>query len=207
MAELTDGAYFRAMEKLAPLAAIIAAPTLAPGPNNIIVMALSTSRGLKATVPSMVAIAAGSAIMLGVVTSVAEFYFIEHRLSWIAAGGSLALAAVATWQWIRAGRAGPQASRVAGPAGLVLLQWVNPNSWILVVVVAASANTAQVSTAAVLALLVGVSIASSLCWALFGGLLARVTRHQNRSVWLERLLAAALFAAAANIFFAHIGEL
>lgn len=207
MARLADGAYFWPMEKLASLAAIIAAPTLAPGPNNIIILALSTSRGLKAAFPSMVAIAAGSAIMLGVVTSLAEFYFIEHRLSWIAAGGSLALAAVATRQWFRAGRAGPPASRVAGAAGLVLLQWVNPNSWILVVVVAAAATTARVSTTAVLALLVGVSIASSLCWALFGGLLARITRHQNRSVWLERLLAAVLFAAAANIFFAHIGDL
>lgn len=207
MAGLPDGAYFRPMEKLASLAAIIAAPAFAPGPNNFIVMALSTSRGLNATVPAIVAIAAGSAIMLGVVMGVAEFYFIEHQLSSIAAGGSLALAAVATRQWLRAGRDRPPTSRVAGAAGLVLLQWINPNSWILTVVVAAAANTAHVSTAAVLALLFGVSIVSSLGWALFGGLFARVTRQQGRSVWLERLLAAALFAAAANIFFAHVGDL
>lgn len=207
MASLKGDAYSRPMEKLAPLAAIIAAPTLAPGPNNLIVLALSTSRDLKATIPAIVAIAAGSAIMLGVVMSLAEFYFIEHWLSWIATGGSLSLAAVATRQWLRAGRAGPPASRVAGAAGLALLQWINPNSWILTVVVAATASSARISITAVLALLVGISIASSLCWALFGGLLARITRHQNHIVWLERLLAAALFAAAANIFFAHLGDL
>src|SRR4030095_9567629 len=92
------------MHSLLSLAAIIALPMITPGPNNFIVMAQSLAGGVRRAIPSILAIAAGSAIMMTVAIRFVTFVFVERTQLWIGIAGSFFLAVMTIQQWLAADR-------------------------------------------------------------------------------------------------------
>ncbi len=195
------------MEQLGALVAIIAVPTIAPGPNNFIVMAQAAAGGVRRAAPAILAIAVGSAVMLATALAAASMEFVERAGPWIATTGSLLLGALAGRLWLRAGQPDLAVRPLGSAATLVPLQWLNPNAWVLTIVVAAGSQALKASPATALFLLAGISVGCSLLWALLGGALSRLAQRPERRLWLDRALAAALFLAALHLFLTQIGAL
>ena len=195
------------MHSLLCLAAIIALPMITPGPNNFIVMAQSVAGGVRRAIPSILAIAAGSAIMMTVAIRFVTFAFVERTQMWIGIAGSFFLAVMTIQQWLAADR--PLQAHFGPSRSLALIpfQWVNPKSWVLAVIVATAASTAGVSSWLPILLLVTISIASSLLWALLGGKLSRLASDPTRGLWLRRAMAAALLLATIQLLLSQFGVL
>ena len=195
------------MEQLAALAAAIVIPTIAPGPNNFIVMTQATAGGVRRAAPSILAIALGSAIMLAAAIAAVSLEFVDRARPWIAAVGSLLLVDIAVRHWLRAGHPDAVGPPLGSAASLIPLQWLNPNAWVLTILVAAASQSLGSSPPAALMLLAGISVGCSLLWAFLGGMLSSFAHEPKRRLWLDRILSAALLIAALQLLVTQIGDL
>ncbi len=104
-----------------------------PGPNNMMVAASVANHGIRATMPHMLGILVGFAVMLVVVCAGLGAMLIAWPplLPLFRWGGAAWLAWLA-WKIARAHPTGPGSSgRVLGFAGAAAFQWVNPKAWLI----------------------------------------------------------------------------
>ncbi|MBA3668108.1 MAG: LysE family transporter [Sphingomonas sp.] len=178
-----------------------------PGPNNFIVMAESIAGGIRRAVPSILAIAVGSALLLAAAKGLLAFHFMQRIVPLIGVAGCLLVAAMAGRLWMKPAEPDMLGIHSKRPIALVPFQWVNPNSWVLAVVVATAASSAGYPDWVPIALLAALSAAASLLWAMVGQSLAPLAANPKHGRWLNRAVAVAMFVAALQMFISQIGEI
>jgi len=156
--------------------------SVTPGPNNVMVAASAANHGVGATLPHVLGITVGFAVMalivgLGLAEPLADHPQAQLVLRWVGAAWMLVLA----WKIARA--AAPHVAAAEGrrpPLGFIgaaLFQWINPKAWLIVL----AAITAFISgahpgrQALILAIVFGVvCLPCVLAWAMLGAGAGRV---------------------------------
>jgi threonine/homoserine/homoserine lactone efflux protein len=161
--------------------AIVAAIT--PGPNNVLVAANAAANGMRATVPHMLGIGVGFALMIvlvglglgGVMTANPT---VATALRW----GSMAWL---VWLAVQIATAPPPGSAEGGMrfgfVAAMLFQWINPKAWLLALTIAAAwvRPTAPIGPQLALIGAVFLLVTPPCClpWALLGRGAVRVLGH------------------------------
>lgn len=161
--------------------------SVTPGPNNLMLLASGVNFGLRRTVPHLLGVAVGFAVMVALV-GLGLGRVLE---AWPALYSAMRAAGVAyllwlAWKLAGAGAVRPEdgggaaRGRPMGFLGAAAFQWVNPKGWVMAVTATAT-YTAPGDRFAASALLVAavfgaVALPASGAWAAFG-------------VWLRRWLA------------------
>jgi threonine/homoserine/homoserine lactone efflux protein len=120
---------------LLSLAGFAVAMYITPGPNNVMLASSGASHGVRATVPHMLGIACGFALMLvlvcgGLGSLLLAWPPLLRAMRWIGAAWMLCLA----WQIASAPPPGQaQRRNVLGFAGAAAFQWINPKAWLIAV--------------------------------------------------------------------------
>jgi threonine/homoserine/homoserine lactone efflux protein len=165
---------------LVPLIVFALVGSFSPGPNNLMVTVSGTAFGFGRTVPHMLGVAVGFAVMvmafgLGLAQVFAAYPQVHRWLRFVGAAYLIYLA-------LRIAFAGdPDATKAARrPLRFVeagLFQWLNPKAWTLVFGVVATFTTVGgnlMAELAVIAVVFMVAILPSLAvWCLFGVAIAR----------------------------------
>lgn len=106
---------------------------ITPGPNNVMVATSAANHGIRATIPHMLGIATGFAIMLVIVcgglgSALVNWPLLLPLFRWLGA----AWLAVLAWQIAVAPPPGEgKRRRVLGFFGAVAFQWINPKAWLI----------------------------------------------------------------------------
>jgi threonine/homoserine/homoserine lactone efflux protein len=108
------------------------ASSITPGPNNIMLLASGANFGLKRTIPHMLGISMGHALMVALIGLGLLRLF--ELLPWLRPTLMAACAAYLLWlAWKIANAAAPDAARATGRPFSFLqaagFQWVNPKAW------------------------------------------------------------------------------
>ena len=164
---------------LLPMAMFILVSSITPGPNNVMLTASGANFGYQRSVPHMLGITVGGALMLllvgaGLGTLFEQVPQLYTGLQWVGAVYLIWLAwKIATSGHVQAAQARPRPFNFVQAA---CFQWVNPKAWIMSVgVVAAYTNPhnywASLLLGAVTMLLVNYPCIS--VWTLFGAAIGR----------------------------------
>lgn len=121
------------MQTLPALAAFAVASSITPGPNNIMLMTSGTNFGFRRTVPHMLGVSLGFALMivlvgLGLAQLFARYPVAHEILKWVSVAYLLYLA----WKIATASPPSDGAAAKGTPMTFVqaaLFQWVNPKAW------------------------------------------------------------------------------
>jgi len=121
------------MQTLPALAAFAVASSITPGPNNIMLMTSGTNFGFRRTVPHMLGVSLGFALMivlvgLGLAELFARYPVAHQILKWVSVAYLLYLA----WKIATARPPSEGAAAKGTPMTFVqaaLFQWVNPKAW------------------------------------------------------------------------------
>ena len=173
-----------------------------PGPNNIMVSAAAANHGFRATIPHILGIAVGLAVMLlvfgsGLAGPLAADPRLHSILRWVGVAWMLWLAAkIAFAEGALSGGGGrPPLSFV----GAVLFQWINPKAWLIALATVATYTTTQGSLyrqVALLALLFFlVSIPCVGAWAALGAGAGRFLMTPRRLRLFNLVMALLLVAS------------
>jgi threonine/homoserine/homoserine lactone efflux protein len=157
------------------------AASITPGPNNVMVTANAARFGLAATVPHMLGIAVGFALMIILVgLGVGEAltlapWWVSAAMRW----GALAWLLVMAWGIATAPPPGKLGEgRPFGFFAAMLFQWVNPKAWLLALSIATAWVRPEGSALSQLlvigAVFVVVNAPCALPWALLGTGAARL---------------------------------
>ena len=170
------------MEALLPLLGFAIATSVTPGPNVLMVSAAAANHGLRATVPHMLGITIGFAVMLlivglGLAAPFAAAPSLHLLLKWVGGAWLLALA----WKIARAGAPGEGPARPPlGFVGAALFQWVNPKAWMIALAAIPAFTTPAGDTLAealtIAAAFALVCFPCTLVWAGLGAGAGRVLR-------------------------------
>lgn len=175
---------------LLPLATFIVVSSITPGPNNVMLTASGANFGYRRSVPHMLGITVGCALMLFLVGAGlgAVFEQLPQMYTVLQYLGAAYLVWLA-WKIATSGQAG-QAEAKARPFGFwqaAAFQWVNPKAWLMSVgVVAAYTNPSSYWASLLLGTLV-MLVVNYPCisvWTLFGTVIGR---------WLQSPRALQLF--------------
>lgn len=116
-----------------PLISFAFAATITPGPNNVMVAASAANHGLRATMPHMLGIAVGFAVMLAVVgLGIAGLLVAFPVLALALRFGAMAWLLLLAWRIAGANAPGTGPRRPPmGFFGAMLFQWANPKAWMI----------------------------------------------------------------------------
>jgi threonine/homoserine/homoserine lactone efflux protein len=159
---------------------------ITPGPNNVMVAASAASYGVRATLPHMLGIVVGFAVMLtlvcaGLGTALVNYPMLFPLFRW---GGAAWLVWLA-WQIAIAPPPGEGSRRrVLGFFGAVGFQWVNPKAWLIAVGAAGEYLSPHqpivVQLARIFLIFLGVGLPCLLVWALLGSGVGRLLHSPVR---------------------------
>jgi threonine/homoserine/homoserine lactone efflux protein len=159
---------------------------ITPGPNNVMVAAAAASYGVRATVPHMLGIVVGFAVMLtlvcaGLGTALVNYPMLFPLFRW---GGAAWLVWLA-WQIAIAPPPGEGSRRrVLGFFGAVGFQWVNPKAWLIAVGAAGEYLSPHqpivVQLARIFLIFLAVGLPCLLVWALLGSGVGRLLHSPVR---------------------------
>jgi threonine/homoserine/homoserine lactone efflux protein len=161
---------------------------ITPGPNNVMISASAARHGVRATLPHVLGIAAGFALMsvicgLGLAGPLALYPRLQFFMRWIGIAWLLFLAwQIATAHAPDQGEARPPLGFLGGAA----FQWVNPKAWLLMLGVATTwisprvPVVPQIGIMAVLFFFLG--LPCLLVWAGIGAGAGRLLTHP---AWLR----------------------
>ena len=194
-------------DTIVPLAIFAFVGSFTPGPNNIMVTASGTAFGFARTVPHILGISFGFAVMvvafgLGA-GQLLQAYPAWHQ--WLRIVGALYLLYLA-WRIARAGDPGAaeSARRPLSFLEAALFQWVNPKAWTLALGVVVAFMAPGGSVALQLAVIVGVfsatNVVSLAAWCAFGMAIRRFL-SSPRALRATNLAMAALLALAVVLLF------
>lgn len=174
---------------------------ITPGPNNLMLLASGVNFGFQRTIPHMMGVGLGFALMVGLVGVGLDAVF--SRFPALLPTMRYAGAAYMLWLAIRLALAGPigdadYSGNPLGFFGAAAFQWINPKAW----VIAISALTAYAvsdnysRSVAVVALVFGiVTLPCVALWVLFGTAMRRALSNP-RFVRPFNLAMAALLVAS-----------
>lgn len=188
---------------LLPLALFAFVSSITPGPNNVMLTASGATFGYRRTLPHMLGISAGVAIMLlmvgaGLGTVFEAMPILYTILKYVGAAYLLYLA----WRIASAGGVDGAAERSRPFTFLeaAAFQWVNPKAWIMSVGIVATYTPQQgffhnlIVATLVMTL---VNFPSISVWTLFGSALRRLLRHPESvrrfNIGMALLLVASLY--------------
>lgn len=171
-----------------PFAGFAIAAFITPGPNNVMVSASAARHGVRATLPHMLGIAAGFALMsvicgLGLAGPLALYPRVQFFMRWIGIAWLLFLA----WQIAAAhapgqGEARPPLGFIGGAA----FQWVNPKAWLLMLGVATIWISPRLPVAPQIAIMAVLFFFLGLpCLLVWAGIGAGAGRLLSHPVWLR----------------------
>jgi threonine/homoserine/homoserine lactone efflux protein len=194
-----------------PAAALFAlVTTITPGPNNTMLLASGVNFGLKRTVPHVLGISAGMAIlMIAVGLGLSQAF---ERLPWLYTlleAASVAYLLYLAWKigtsssvQMRDGQARPMRFHEA-----IAFQWINPKAWMMVLTAATTIHLhASLSlNAALMALvLVVIGLPCITMWAAFGMSLRRFLANPRWlrifNITMAALLVLSLYPIVAHFF-------
>ena len=171
---------------LAALFAFCVVSTLTPGPNNLMVMASGANFGYRRTLPHMVGIAIGFAVMTVLVgiglMQIFDRFPVTHTILTVASVLYLLYLA-----WKIANAAPPDAEAVRSSRPLTFLQaaafqWVNPKAWTM----ALTAITVYAADRSFLAIVVVATMFAAVCipcvsvWTVLGQQMRKVLTNPSR---------------------------
>ncbi|RNF34221.1 LysE family translocator [Paracoccus methylarcula] len=194
-------------EMLLALAGFAFVTSATPGPNNMMLMASGANFGIRRTVPHMLGVAWGFALMivlvgLGIDRLIAANPALETALKWISLAYMLWLA------WKIAHAAPPQQSGETARARpftflqAAAFQWVNPKAWAMALG-ALSAYAAGVGGALVVgAVFAVVNLSSVSIWAMSGQGLGRLLTTPGRLRLFNVSMAVLLVASMLPVLWA-----
>jgi threonine/homoserine/homoserine lactone efflux protein len=194
-------------DTIVPLAIFAFVGSFTPGPNNIMVTASGTAFGFTRTVPHILGISFGFAVMvvafgLGA-GQLLQAYPAWHQ--WLRIAGALYLLYLA-WRIARAGDPGA-AESVRRPLSFLeaaLFQWVNPKAWTLalgvVVAFTAPGGGVALQLAIIVAVFSATNVVSLAAWCAFGMAIRRFL-SSPRALRATNLAMAALLALSVILLF------
>jgi len=194
-----------------PAAALFAlVTTITPGPNNTMLLASGVNFGLKRTVPHVLGISAGMAIlMIAVGLGLAQAFERVPLLYTLLEAASVAYLLYLAWKigtsssvQMRDGQARPMRFHEA-----IAFQWINPKAWMMVLTAATTIHLhASLSlNAALMALvLVVIGLPCITMWAAFGMSLRRFLANPRWlrifNITMAVLLVLSLYPIVAHFF-------
>jgi threonine/homoserine/homoserine lactone efflux protein len=194
-------------DTIVPLAIFAFVGSFTPGPNNIMVTASGTAFGFTRTVPHILGISFGFAVMvvafgLGA-GQLLQAYPAWHQ--WLRIAGALYLLYLA-WRIARAGDPGAaeSARRPLSFLEAALFQWVNPKAWTLalgvVVAFTAPGGSVALQLAVIVAVFSATNVVSLAAWCAFGMAIRRFL-SSPRALRATNLAMAALLALSVILLF------
>jgi threonine/homoserine/homoserine lactone efflux protein len=194
-------------DTIIPLAIFAFVGSFTPGPNNIMVTASGTAFGFTRTVPHILGISFGFAVMvvafgLGA-GQLLQAYPAWHQ--WLRIAGALYLLYLA-WRIARADDPGAaeSARRPLSFLEAALFQWVNPKAWTLalgvVVAFAAPGGSVALQLAVIVAVFSATNVVSLAAWCAFGMAIRRFL-SSPRALRATNLAMAALLALSVILLF------
>lgn len=181
-----------------PLALFAMVSSITPGPNNVMLTASGATFGYRRTLPHMLGISLGAAVMLLLVGAGLGTAFTTWPLLYtlLQVAGALYLVWLA-WRIAQAG--GVQEGQAGGKPfsfwQAAAFQWVNPKAWIMTVGIVAAYTPRDSFVANLLlatAVLAGVNFPCISVWALFGSAVGRALRTPQALRWFNRSMAGLL---------------
>lgn len=216
LAQLAQGIGGPELYWLASVTGFAIAMSATPGPNNVMVASSGATYGFARTVPHLLGVSAGFAIMVAAVALGAGEILHAHpviheALKWIGAAYLLWLA----WR-IASARPEAKGSTEAGTARAkrrgrplnfleaALFQWVNPKAWVIALGAVATYTTtggAVMGEALLLALIFFVvCVPSTALWTAIGAGTAHLLRTERAIHIFNLVMAALLVASLATLF-------
>jgi len=184
---------------IVPVAIFGATAAFTPGPNNVMVTASGVNFGFRRTVPHMLGIAVGFAVMnlavgLGLGRVFENFPNIHIILKYV----SIAYLVFLSWKIATAGQVGRGHARSKPLSFLqaAAFQWVNPKAWVIAIGAVATFTTvggdllAEVLVMTLIFFLVTIPSVST--WTFFGTVIARFLHTPQRLMIFNRVMAGLL---------------
>ena len=195
-------------ELLAALVGFAFVTSITPGPNNLMLLASGVNYGVRRTVPHMLGISLGHALMVFLVgLGLAQVF---DELAWSRPALAVASVLYMGWLALRIATAAPPKGAQATGRPLTFLQaaafqWVNPKAWVmaLTAVTAYAAGTDWLSVLVVAVVFAMVNLPSVSTWAVAGQQLRRWLNEPRRlrafNIAMAVLLVASLVPLVAEL--------
>lgn len=194
------------LETILAVAGLITVAAITPGPNNFIVLERSLRGGFLAGLPAIAGVIVGTQLLLLLIWLGADALF--TREPEVRRAMTLAGAAYLIWLGLTVVRQSfqQQGETKASPPsfttsfrGLVLFQFLNPKSWVLVLTASAAMAgglpglSALVSLAGLFLSITGICLVT---WAAMGAALTHFLADPARGRWFDRFMGAMLVVSA-----------
>lgn len=192
------------METLPALVLFALVTSVTPGPNNLMLMASGANFGFRRTVPHMLGVSLGFAMMTFLVGAGLTGLFQTHPVATTA----LEVVSVAYMLWLAwkiAHAAAPKDRQARGTPMTFLqaaaFQWVNPKAWAMALsaVTLYSPNRSLWTVALVAAIFGAVNLPSVSLWTLTGQQLRRVLTNPRRLTIFNWTMAGLLVLSLAPV--------
>ncbi len=193
-------------ETILPLIMFALVSSITPGPNNLMLLASGANFGLRRSLPHMLGISLGFALMALLVgiglAQVFELYPVLKLVLKV-----LAVAYMLYLAWKIAHAAAPEAVDGAGKPFTFLqaaaFQWVNPKAWAmaLTAVTVYAPNQEFLVIVVVAAVFSAVNLPSVTFWALLGQQAQRILTNQRRMQVFNVTMAVLLVASLYSVLF------
>ena len=179
-----------------------------PGPANVLIAATAAAVGARRTIPCLLGVAAGTALLLGVVTFGLGTVVLEHP--GIALAMKIAGSALLLWLSFKIATAPTEDGRPGkgSPVGFATaagLQWINPKSWTVGTSAAAAYSTTEAAGPAIQAatmsgLFLVAALPACALWLVFGAGLRGVLDKARTRRRFNQAMGATLAASIVLVF-------
>ncbi len=198
------------MEVQFAVAGLITVAAITPGPNNFIVLEQTLHGGWRRAAPAIAGVVAGTQLLLlvvwlGVGVLIAQEPRLQLLMTLAGAGYLVWLGVQMIWRsWSVPGE-GVKSTKATFTSfgGLVLFQFLNPKSWVLVLT-ATAAHSGELPAVAghgtLLLMFLVIPASCLLIWAFLGIGLKRFLAAPTRERWFDRGMGALLVISAGMLF-------
>jgi threonine/homoserine/homoserine lactone efflux protein len=177
-----------------------------PGPNNMMLMASGVNFGVRRSLPHLVGVVLGFALMTALVGLGLDAIF--RAAPWALPAMRWAGAAYLLWLAWRIANAGAvkDGARGGSPLGVLAaaaFQWINPKGWVMAVSALTTYAVSQNYTTSVIVVAVTFMLTALPCagvWLVFGAGMRRFLADPRHARWFNGMMAALLVASIVPVF-------
>jgi threonine/homoserine/homoserine lactone efflux protein len=196
------------LEILSALAVFVFVASITPGPNNLMLMTSGVKFGFARTVPHLVGVILGFALMVALLGLGLNVVF--RRFPGVLPAMRVVGSLYMIWLALKIALAKPagvveSAGQPIGFISAVAFQWVNPKAWVMALsalsTYAGLADDYLRSVLLITALCATITVPCSGAWALFGSSLRRCLANPRVTRAFNVSMAALLVASIASILF------
>lgn len=170
-----------------------------PGPNNLAVLAAASRGGFTGAAATAAGVISGTVALVVVSWAGAGLVFegIPAAQSGLSVAGSLYF----TWLGVQLFRSHQVTEDGSTPrslsfAAMLLLQFVNPKAWLLVLAVTATAHGSVADLAVLISIVAALSLVCLSLWAAAGRIIGVLFRESTARRWVDRVLGTSLIGLA-----------